>query len=434
MLKLAIFCVLFLVTNVKASTATDFQYYLDLKAAIKKNLLYQVPLTTEVLEKCRADYGDIRLYDQGDEEIPYVVIENELPPEKVESYDFQVTDYQTEKNSITITLQSPKEFKPIGLIKLDVADRDFRENVSISGSNDFIKWEQLAKDTIYDFSSQIELRKTEIRFKECKYLYYRLKLTGTQKVEGNFESINLKYKDLILNVDNLKNKKLKINRISGQTAYSKEKTTIYDEKKITNFSLNIDKNGDSVIILEANLPADVIYFDILNSYYCRNLRIFVSNTGEEESYTYLNQTSLYNFPFPESKETKNYIAVETTKHRFYKFVIENKNNPSLEIKNIRFRWIQKNLYFIALNDTPQYQLYFGNETVNSPDYDLKKFVNQNNWFKQDYNRLETGLIVKNAEYRTKSTPLRGEKILLTAIVILLAAGMSWWIYKLLGKA
>lgn len=415
----------------------DFQYSADLEGPIKQGILYQGRLSSDVLQKCASDYRDVRLFGPGDKEVPFVILENEYPNEVIETYPLEIIGYVEAADSVVITVKVPDKHLPVSLIDLGITDSDFKKKVVLHGSYDRKKWDALAEEVIYDFSSQVDLRKTTVEFAKADYRFYRIELINTRKSAGSDKSTTLKYEALDFTVNGIQDKKLRINKVDGKTGSTKERTAIHDAKIFTNFSSSLDEAHKTVIILEAALPFDKIFLEISNPYYYRSISLYHSDTGEKNSYRLLTQNSIYSFPLSGLLETKNYIGYKSSKHGYYKFVIDNRNSPPLEIKSIRFEWIQKNLYFIALDDAEKYTLCLGNNIVNRPDYDLSTFIDQNNWFRQKFVNLKTGSVRQNATY-TPKTPLdkkaRAEKFILTIVVTILVIGISFWLYKLLGKA
>ena len=427
---------LFVANAVTPPTPDDFGYSVDLMGPIKGNTQYQVHLSKEILQKCATDCNDMRLFDAGHNEIPYVVIKNESPGEKLETYPLEITSYADEADFALLTLKLPDKHRPIRLIDLDIADRDFLKSVVLEGSHDLKSWNRLAEDSLFDFSSQVDLRKTQIEFAKSDHRYYRLKLMDTRHAGGDSQSIRLKYEGLDFSVDRLKDKKLRIHKVMASTVSKSDRTVVYDEAVFRGLSAEMDKDRHTVIVLEASLPVDKISFDVSNPYYYRKVAVHTSETGKKDSYQFFIQGSIHSFPLSGSTESRNDIQHRTTKHRYYKFIIENQNSPPLNIKSIKFEWAQKYLYFIALADAEKYALYFGNETVQRPNYDLSNFIRQDNWFEQKSEILPSSQTIQNDNYVpgvSKNKKARIERIILSGIVILLVLGIGFWLYKLSGK-
>ena len=414
----------------------DFQYSSDLKGLIKTHVLYQVVLSKDVLQKCfYSNCNDIRLSDSNNNEVPYVIVTNYYH-ESTDSYPFEITNYESGASSDIITMKLPEKHRPISVIKLNIPETDFNKRIILYGSPDSKKWILLAEDNIYDFSSQVNLQKTEIKFSKSDYRYYRIQLVEKKPSGDGQETLSLKYKDLTFNVDNIKSKKIRISGILGQTAAETSAPAAKDTAVFTDIEDSVDSDGNTVIVIEANLPFDRVYIDVSDLYFYRDAAIYYSDTAEKESWRLLANNVIYSFPLQDRNETKNHIDCSIHKQRFYKFVIKNKDNLPLSVSRIRFEWIRKSLYFIALNNNEKYTLLFGNPGLDSPHYDLPNFINQNNWFSHKYEALDLTHIKKNVNYKPflpKDKQKRVEKIFLTVIIFIMVTGLSYWVYTLIRK-
>jgi len=377
----------------------------------------------------------LRVYDSHDREIPYVIIENKSPESKPVNYSLEIIEYKEELDASTITIKLPEKFEPIVRLKLDILDHDFKKDAELHGSFDMQTWSLLARDSIYDFSSQVDLKKTEIEFPKSSYRYYRLKLSNPSKTNSDIARLSIKYNGLDLNLDDVKTKTVKINDFIGETL-SEKNSTIYDEAGFTEFIQVPGKNQDTVIVLEANLPLNKLSFDIDNPYFYRKIRVYYSDTGEEDSYQFLTEQPIYRFSLSSDEETKTSILCEASKHRFYKIVIDNGNNPLLELKRIKLEWVRKDLFFVALNESDAYTLRFGSQDAERPNYDLGNFVNQSNWMRRPYEELEISLIHENSDYQAslpKDKKVKYEKMALRFIVICLVIAIGSWLYRLMRR-
>jgi hypothetical protein len=417
----------------------DFQFLASIKGPLKKNSIYRVWLSSDILRKCSSECKDIRVFDPDKQEIPYVITDNKITDRKKEAYTLEIKEYKDEPGVATLTVKMPGKNEQISKIYIDTPEHDFKKNVKVYGSDNMKTWHLITEDAIYDFSLQVDLRKTEIKLGKSDYLYYRISLIDTSKTNKMNQSIRLKYNGLDFSVNNLKFGKIRINRVIGKTFPKKGTSAIFDKFTFSSFSTVIDKERNTVIILEAGLPFNRIAFKIDNPYYFRRFKIFYSETGKDNSYILMTQGKIYRFQISGFNEARNFLEYNAVKHKYFKFVIENNNNPPLEIRSINFEWVRKNLYFIALVNASEYTMYFGNPSIKKPVYDLSNFINQGNWHRHAYVNLDTATLLRNADYRP-SPPVSTdrqtniEKIILTSIVILLVVIIGYWLYMLIRKA
>lgn len=420
-----------------AMTQNDFQYSAKLRGPIEKNTHYHVILPDDVLTKCSPDCRDLRLSGPDNSEIPYVIINN-ISLERIEKYDLEVINYDYDDSGSTIiTLRLPLKYKPISIISLSTIERDFKRDIILYGSNEKENWQLIKEDTIYDFSSQVNLRKTEIKFDPSDYRYYMVKVLKEQIVNGISEDMRLQYHDLQFSVSNIKKTgKISINRFIGQTSLEENRTAVYDEVDLKEFDSGIEKEKDTVITFEAPLQFDRLVFDVADPYYYRQVDVYGSDSGRDDSFRFLLKDSIYHFNISVDEEVKDNITCASGKYRFYKLIIHNKDNPPLGLKAIKLKWMQKILYFVGLHDSNSYSLHFGNTLLKLPEYDLSRFIRQDNWNTNSFKTLQVASILNNPDYQPAKSPAdreRVEKIVLAFIVILMTAGISFWLYTLLRK-
>jgi hypothetical protein len=417
-------------------TPADFRYCAEVNGALKAEALYQVHLTDELIQKAAPGLEDLRLFDAGQKETPFVVIKNNPPFETIETYTLEITGYENDASSATVITKLPKNHRPISMLNLDIPGTDFKKQIAASGSSDGKTWHPLVDDSIYDFSSQVTLRKTKVEFPSTDFHYFRLKLTDYKPQAAAQPSIRLKYDGLDFSVNGVKKKELRIRSVQGITQTPSEKKPVYDKKAFADFSSSMDKEGNTVIVFQADLPADQLTLDVSNPYYYRTVKLYGSNTGKDDSYRLLAIEMLYRFPLSvEKHEEKNKIEQKISKQAFYRLVIVNKNNPPLEIKGIALAWAQQNLYFIALKNDEKHSLCFGNHQLKRPEYDIAQFINQNTLPQHPYARVELSPVRGSAGRPGWSEWFAGfEKLILKIVVVILVIGMGLWLFMLLKKA
>ena len=414
----------------------DFQYCADLRGAFKGNALYMLHLSGGIIEKSRARFTDLRLFNARGKEIPYVIINEDYPGEPVQTYALEITDYSSDSTSALITAKLPKGHRPISSIELKIDDRDFHKKVLLSGSSDMQSWRVLAEAGIYDFSSQVDLRNTTIPFQQSRERYYRLKLTDVKSGGNHQQSIKLKYEGLDFSVNAVEKRALRIQRIAGMTGQRRKQQPVYDRKVFSDVPMELDKQGNSVIVLKADLPMDRILFTLSNPYFSRAIRLRYSDTGNDGSYRLLTRSTIYRFTLSGRHESKDYIESRSQKQVYYEIVVENKNNPPLALERITIAWVRKNLYFIALNDGEGYTLCFGNPILPKPKYDLGRFINRNSLSQHAFQQIQTAPVRENSSYvppTHRGRRAHREKIVLSMVVILLVGGLGYWIYRLVRK-
>lgn len=417
-------------------TPADFTYCADVQGTVKAESLYQIHLNDEIIQKTGAGLEDLRLFDASDKETPLVVIGNVPPFEAIETYPLEITGYDKDKSSAVVIMRLPQKHRPISMLNLETPDRDFRKRAALSANDGDRTWKPLVEETIYDFSSQVNVRKTKLEFAPTDARYFRLTLTDLDPRTADQPSIKLKYKDLDFSVNGAQKKELRIHSVQGSTGMPAEKRPVYDQKTVTDLSPALDKDGNTVLLIPAGLPIDKVMLDVANPYYYRSVYLYGSATGQEDSWQFLANDVIYRFPLSsEQREERNVLEHHVPKQAYYKIVVMNKNNPPLVIKTVTLFRVQQNLYFIALANSDRYSLCFGNTRVKRPDYDLARFVNQDTLSRHSFERRELSALQAGSGPRpTLGERVAGmEKLILKIVVVLLVIGMGFWLFTLLKK-
>lgn len=417
----------------------NFKFVADFAGEIQKNTVYRFPLPVEVFKKCFRLASEIRIFDSTGLEIPFLIIDNKEGPEVPEYFDLEITGYNDFAGYSIVSLKSPKPTVPIIQLQLSVPQRDFKKSVELAGSYDQKIWTVLAKDSIYDFSSQVDLRKTDISFAKSDFPNLRLKISDDMKKNPIPDSIQLKYDKLEFRVDQAKSEKLRFDRITAKAVEKTEKKMIMDQVSFQSLPIELNKERNSEINLEANLPFSRIDLGVDGNYFYRTVSVYGSESGEKDAFHFITTGAIYKFPLLGREESKSFVEpTPFADHyfRYYKIIVENKNNPPLDIKKITFLWIQKNLFFVGLKDNSHYRLFVGNPDADLPDYDIARFIRPDNWQQLDAKIVEAGPVVTNTGFSPKPAAgqkSRVEKIILMAVVFSLVILIGYFIFQLMKK-
>jgi hypothetical protein len=418
-------------------TRNDFKFQAKINSKFTKNGLYQVHINKEIIRKSEKELQDTRIFDSKDNQVPYVILPNQIPKEQEKSFNLKIIEYFQENNSDIVIAKMPDKYSPVNFLELAIDDINFKKNILLFGSNDKKSWSKLQKGAIYDFTSSVPLRKTEIEFKKSNFPYYKIELINETNTKPNSESFQLQYQELNLNLTKSFNRDLRINNIVALSRTGKDDVIKYDQAEFNKLTLTADEKRNSEIVIPAELPVDKLFFSINNPYYSRQVEIFSSETGKKDSFQLLKSDNIFKISLADINDKKEYIDLSTNKHNFYKFVIINRDNDPLDISKINFSWVRKDLYFIARNDNEDYQLFIGNKYVEQPYYDFVNFLTAENWYLQKFIPVEAANPEQNPQYKDTLSPEeknKMQKMGLIAIVSFIVLLLGIWIYKLAKEA
>lgn len=414
----------------------NFEFVAPVPGELRANVLYQIQLTPHLLALCRNRYEDIRIYDRGGREIPFVLLDDRVPTEPLVTYPATTTSLMEISGKTIIDFQLPEKHLPVTEIDLAISNRDFKVEAELSGRGESPVWTILTKENLYDFSSQVNLRKTTLKFSPVEYRYFRLTITREEPSTEPESGLSLKYDGLDLNLSGSAETKMKILEITGRTGPAGNDSVKMDQRVFSAPASRTDERRRSIMELSANLPAEQIRLKVENPYYCRTVSVFGSPTGKEDSFQLRASDQLFAFPSRDGVEARDYLSLNARQDRCYRIEIENGDNPPLEVQAITLEWVRRNIFFVALVDDAHYSLYLGCAEASLPAYDLGRFVKPGDWFRQSFDRVAVGpvqanpgLVLLAPEERKAQT----EKVALTIIIAALVIGLGYWLFTLIRK-
>jgi hypothetical protein len=113
--------------------------------------------------------------------------------------------------------------------------------------------------------------------------------------------------------------------------------------------------------------------------------------------------------------------------------ILNADNPPLRLQQVDIAWVRQNLYFIP-EASRRYTLYCGGTQIHRPIYELRHLLPAEHAKLQQYSVVSTGELRPNLNHRpasSQSTRSAFETTLFVVVLLLLACGMGFWLYRLM---
>ena len=416
-----------------ASAGTGYQFIAPVISGNTYTGPVGIELTPGILAKTSRNLADLRIFDDLGNETPYVIYQLSRPaPVK---FTWKVIDYQEKDRIQTIVLESTGKNGWFKDLVIHTTARDFNKEIEVYASPDTVNWGRIAFGTIYDFSSHIDLTKTDIEFPQTTLNYLKVILRDQSVIKDAEPSIELRYKDLEFIAE--KRDTDKMIRIGGVTSsffsrdYGKNTLT---EITIRNPAAQLDKEGNTIFDLgNINLPIEEISLRIENRFYYREVELSVSASDDEKAYHTVGRKSV--FRIPGVLEKKNTVSFKQAQHAYARLRIVNNDNPQLVVEEIKISWKPKHLYFIPEKGRT-YTLYFGNSDSPHPRYELPRLVAGDFDRLTQYEKWDAGVVQINKDYSpAMDTGLKKltEKYIFNGLIVLLAVLMGIWIFHLMKK-
>ncbi len=339
------------------SKAQNYTYSAALDT-VKKSGFYKINITPQLSAHIKTDFTDIRIADEKGKWIPHL-IKNSLP--LFEPFSFTEFPLLTNKvndsgKSILIvesnTNKKNKEniSKNISEIILFIKNASVSRNASISGSNDKNKWfiikENILVENNYETNDNYFV--TSIKFSKSDYRYFKIIIENDKADPLNVikvGSYNYPINDNIVN------------------DFFTNPAPVYSQ--------NDSSNGKSYIKIKNNEAYHINKLQIRTGgvkFFKRSANIYAAKNDSTENE--IGYNSLLTFEISSAGPYEFYI--KNFKAKYLYLVIDNEDNPPLQIKNVETQ--QRITKVIAyLEKDKKYFLLLDNAAAAKPDYDLEIF-------------------------------------------------------------
>jgi len=320
------------------STAQSFRYKATLDS-VQQSGFYTILLSPAIVAECQPQFRDIRIKDNADKEIPYIV--------KQQKTALAITNIITlpvikTNHSGKVILQNSGETGTDELI-LFIKNASATRTVTLSGSDDTSHWYVIKENIVLakdnngnDETSFIQI----IHFPYSKYRYFQISMQGKESLPLNI------FKAGVYHITNTANNSF---NVLPQPAIIQHDSS--DKKSY--IQLLFDKYYQ-VNKLRFSLSGVKFFnrsFTLYNGNSINNLVLDSGNVNSRDSSITLN------------------LQVKTNK---LLLVVNNLDNALLHIN--RFTAYQLPIALIAYLDAgKKYNLFFGDSTLGAPAYDLQYF-------------------------------------------------------------
>ena len=338
------------------SMAQQFKYTAALDPVVKTGF-YQLTVTPELSSHVKTDFSDLRIADEKGNWVPHI-IQPVLPFFKQSALkDFPMVSNQLNDSGKTVLVLENKGMGlrignknviDIGEILLFIKNTSVSRYASLSGSNDQRNWyivnEHILLTRNYESDSGYFI--SSVKFSAADYKYFKLIIDNEKSDPLNIfragSYFNTTFQSLI-------------NRTDNPTAVIAQKDS---------------NNGKSYIKVLQTAPfhTDEIQVDAAGAkFFKRNAALFLP---ENDSTTALRYDPEFSFVLVSG--TPNEFFIKKIKAKVFYLVIENNDNPPLQIKAVSTR--QGIIHAVAwLEAGKKYSLLADNEAAMQPEYDIALF-------------------------------------------------------------
>jgi len=371
------------------------------------SLWHSMKLPDGLYKNANAGFEDLRIFGiKGKDtmEVPYLLKQraDQIISKEI---DFKPVNESANANGYYYTFEL-KNVTEINQINLAFKEANFNWDVTLEGSNSNSEWFTILKDyrILSIKNKDTDYQFTKLSFPDSKYQYLRLMIKSPVK-PGLLEA-------LINKTDTVKG------------TYQDVKYKIFELKNNT-----VDKETVIDVALENPVPLSYLKLNAQSHFdFYRPIKIeYATDSFKTEKGMQYNYAPLFEGTI--SSLEKSEFNFQNTIASKLKITIQNNDNKPLRLNGLA---LKGNLYEIIArfdNPTLTYALYYGNENVTAPSYEIEKFENE---IPSILTAVTIGNQKENPAYSIKiEKPLFENKTWLWALMAVIIALLGWFSYKML---
>jgi hypothetical protein len=325
------------------STSLFAQQTFKYRAALPKvdtSGFYALGLTPDILARSQSNLADIRVFGDG-KFTPYI-FGSELPKKDQKSFVvFPQVNVDSKSDTATVFIVENKEHLIVNQLYLKLRNTAVDRTVNLSGSDDLNNWYAIKENLALSPASTVNdkgVDEQQLNFPYSTYHYFKIQIDHKNKAPIAILQAGV-YKQLI-----------------DVPGYAQVPVALFTQKDSA-------KSSTIVIRFKDNYPINKIHLDIASpKFYKRKINIYQLNG---KYFRLLTDTVISSTGAPD--------LIFSAKTKAIELEIINEDNPPLSIKSATaYELTQKVMAY--LEKGKQYQVLFGDSTVDAPNYDLKFFA------------------------------------------------------------
>ncbi|MEJ7737815.1 MAG: hypothetical protein WKF97_10350 [Chitinophagaceae bacterium] len=300
---------------------------------------YKIILDPAVVAKCKDDISDIRIMDNHDTQVPYILTGDQPLFRESHFTELPIISIRKEKDKQTHVVIRNKPGKPISELLLIIRNTAANRTVTVSGSDDNIQWFVIQENITLDhfFNPDKDSYMQSLGFPTSSYDFFKIIINGEDLLPVNIVRAGV-YEELVY----------------------KGSFSQLPAPAVTQVD-SADKSSYISLLFNDNYRINKIELDVKGPKFYQ--RLVSIQQGQNEPVEASTHTIRSDAP-------AEFIIDAKTNRLNLK--IWNEDNLPLRLKLVKA--LQSNHYLLTyLEPATSYHLVFGNERAGAPSYDLAFF-------------------------------------------------------------
>ncbi len=446
-MRMLLGCVLWLVlVSVRPTAAqpsTDFRLWkaIDLPE-FKDEEIVGFDLDSDIYAATRASFPDLRILDAADTEIPYHMMSLVKSHEERTRQPFgtKIVSLQEDDGAIVVQLQLPQNSPAADGFRFSTPLTDYERHVRIFGSADGSEWTPLSKDVIFDYTRYMDVSSRDIAVPENSYREFQLVIEEVVDEKGSpYTELTRTFRDgeeqQRVERTTVQQRAFRIDRIDAwhevtRNRVEKPETADY---QIAGFETHEDAE-DKQTILHVHTRREPLRSLTLETksrnFYRRALVQVPVVQGVRTQWQSVGEAAVFNLSFRNQHREQLTIVFPEQREEEYRLVIQNEDNPPLDITGVRAEGSIYRLVFLG-KPSAEYRVFYGSSTAKSPSYEARTLFAS---LDHDYQPLvaKLGSQAENPRFHREAFAIRGllnNWIFLGSVIGLMVIVLGWSLFR-----
>lgn len=348
-----------------------------------QQVLLAVPLDAAVYAASAADFRDLRLIDNDNQETPYWLQKIGGSKTVIKRLAVRSSKPKLQKSGedgIIVTLELDKdELAHVDGFTVVTSQRDFEYQLQVQGSEDGSNWQSLLEQgMIYDYSRFMNFGNRDIELPDNRYKHFKIivaKAVDTQVAELLEMTRSLQQGQELQRDEkiDLRKQPLHIDRI--ELWRNETETVAVNERRfeypITDFKVSQDPDKQTTLIdINAQLlPLNGLELKFGNANFSRRAEVQVPvKQGIETRMQTIAGAQLEALHFKDFQREQSILRFSEGRRQAYRIVIQNQDNPPLQVDAVTGIGPGYQMLFLPQSGIT-YRVRYGAEKAEMPRYD-----------------------------------------------------------------
>jgi hypothetical protein len=366
-----------------AQQPLSLRFYKDVNTnGLKQEEIIAPILDSDVYAATVDGFPDLRVFDKKGSEVPYLLeklTETRALSVRRTAPAKQVSLRELPEGGLEIQVARAEQTPPADGISLVTPLTNYQQRAQVSGSNDGQDWQALVSDAlIFDHSRYMDVSNRQIGLPENRYRFFRIVIRDvtsdqesqllelTRRLRGGQEAERVEK-------TTIQRRPFRIDRIEFSYHVSQEDRKGDKKTAYPVASFKVEQNaGQRQTLIQVHTrrePLTGFHLETASRNFSRRVAIQVPVVkGVRTEWHDVATATISRIDFRDLHREELMIPFPETRQELYRIVIDNGDNPTLEITGIRGEGNTYRLLLLAMPDV-DYRLFYGSEMAKARRYD-----------------------------------------------------------------